>query len=288
MSIIRILDIETIPDPSVWTPQDKWFLTADVPGYNSGVPKPGFRGVDPSFLVPGVGDVTPAFMPAQMKREESFPPPHAHEIIAMAWLDLDISMSNPAVPRFGMTDGVSYVAHEKNMLVDFSAQMRDAAIIVGWNTRGFDLPVLSQRAFKYGLDWSWYYNEDTRYRYRYSESGPHIDLMDWLSDFGAAPKSKMGDFARLVGLPGKNLMSGANVAEQYNAGLRGKSNIQKYCFSDVVQTAVVFLRSRLHKGTINIEEYNAALASIDKSKVVRSFFSEEELNLNPCYLNEDE
>lgn len=262
MSVVRILDIETVPDESVWTPQQKWSLSG--PG-------------GPHYADHG--------LPALVKSDDPFPPPHAHQVVAMAWLDLYISSPFPAVPRFGMADGDSTVDYEKTMLVDFASQMRDGATIVGWNTRGFDLPVLSQRAFKYGLDWSWYYNEDSRYRYRYSESGPHIDLMDWLSDFGAAPKSKMGDFARLLGLPGKNLMTGNSVAEEHKAG--NKDAIQKYCFSDVVQTAVIFLRSRLHKGTINVEEYNAALASIDKSKIVRSFFSNKELNLNPCYLNDD-
>ena len=60
--------------------------------------------------------------------------------------------------------------------------------LVTFNGRGFDLPVLKYRALKYGISAPWLMQGDGKwdnYGYRYSTDW-HCDLMDALSDFGAA------------------------------------------------------------------------------------------------------
>jgi len=58
------------------------------------------------------------------------------------------------------------------------------AELVTYNGRGFDLPLLELAAFRYGLSAQNYFRTS---RNRYSSN--HLDLMDWLSNFGAFDSS---------------------------------------------------------------------------------------------------
>jgi predicted PolB exonuclease-like 3'-5' exonuclease len=143
------------------------------------------------------------------------------------------------------------------------------ATLVTWNGRTFDLPVLSARALHLGVPWGWYYDE-RNIRYRYSSDG-HDDLMDFLSDFGAARPMKLGDVARLIGLPGKTDMDGSKVegiaAEGKSSANEGK--IAAYCLQDAVQTALVFLRTRYHLEIVDAAGYAASVDTFAKDPVVR-------------------
>jgi predicted PolB exonuclease-like 3'-5' exonuclease len=148
--------------------------------------------------------------------------------------------------------------------------------VVTWNGRGFDLPVLSMRSLKLGIPFGWYYsNRDMRYRY--SDTG-HLDLMDYLGDYGASRNAKLGDVARLIGLPGKvGEVSGKGVHDIYRSTV-GSANLDvvaekqrsvgRYCLQDTIQTALIFLRSRFHLGKIEREEYNLCLDTFTQSPVI--------------------
>lgn len=264
---LRVLDIETVPDLSIWKPKPKWTL-APVPYGRMPDGKPfteanlgtltGFEGST------GVAD-------AGLVMETPFAPPFAQRVVAVAWVDLE--------------DGDTVRYHYKNhvamclwsheipddseglILHAFSkAEHEDHALLVTWNGRRFDMPVLSMRSLKHGVPFSFFY-DDSDFRYRYSQAG-HIDLMDFLSDFGAATNASLGDIARLIGLPGKTgELTGSGVAAEYAKGddPEAMERVRKYCLSDALQTALVFLRTRLHIGKINVEEHDAALASFPVS-----------------------
>jgi len=116
------------------------------------------------------------------------------------------------------------------------------------------------RALYHGLPMPWYYSkEGANMRYRYSDTG-HLDLMDYLADFGSSRKCKLDLMAKLCGLPGKEgEVHGSNITEQLKEGR--SAEILHYCKSDVIQTALIFLKTRFHLGKITFEEFEKSAES---------------------------
>jgi hypothetical protein len=205
-----------------------------------------------------------------MGTEAPFPPAWAHRIIVIGclWLDADYRLKRLGViggaehgavdaggPGPGRDDGAGADRTEAALLTELSRFVGKARpVLVTYNGRIFDLPVIALRALCHGIALPWYYRE-RGVRYRYSEDG-HIDLCDWLADHGATRYGSLDALARLVGLPGKVGVDGSQVEGLYRAGqLRA---IQDYCLADVVQTALLFLRFRLLQGTLAPGPYHAA------------------------------
>ncbi|HSS39359.1 MAG TPA: ribonuclease H-like domain-containing protein [Polyangia bacterium] len=210
-----VLDIETIPDRELWSPPE-------TGGGAPGTP----------------GAVAP------------FPPLYACRpiVLGVMWLD-----ANLGVKRIG-TIGES--KDEAGMMADFADFMTKwRPLVVTWNGRGFDLPVLALRALRFGADFRWYYRGEG-YRYRFSEEG-HLDLCDLLSDHGAAKMTSLDGAARVIGLPGKDGVDGSQVEGLYQAGQLDA--LRRYCLSDVAQTAFVFLRYRLVAGELDRDGYRQAV-----------------------------
>ena len=187
-----------------------------------------------------------------------FPPLYACRpiVLGVMWLD-----ANLGVKRIG-TIGES--KDEAGMMADFADFMTKwRPLVVTWNGRGFDLPVLALRALRFGADFRWYYRGDG-YRYRFSEEG-HLDLCDLLSDHGAAKMTSLDGASRVIGLPGKDGVDGSQVEGLYQAGQLDA--LRRYCLSDVAQTAFVFLRYRLVAGELDRDGYrqavNAMLAALE-------------------------
>ena len=278
----RVLDIETIPDCSVWTPgEDQWKLV------------PGDR--DLYGTVRGGTIVTPAIQ-ASVAKVEPFPPPHACRVVAISTVDIVMDFEKSPRYRFDSASAECSWAYEPTfdrivemgLLENFSARMRGGeTTLVTWNGRTFDLPVLSMRAFKLGVPFDWYY-KDRNLRYRYSDEG-HLDLMDYLGDYGASRNAKLGDVARLIGLPGKvGEVSGAGVHDIYKSTLdepdidvsrKKQQSVSRYCLQDTIQTALIFLRSRFHLGKIDRDEYNQCLDTFIQSPVINEAISIEWGNL---------
>ena len=129
--------------------------------------------------------------------------------------------------------------------------------LVSFNGRGFDLPVLELRALRYGCQAPRYFNERYGHRHRFSEAG-HYDLYDFLTNFGAAHvRGGFNLLARLVDLPGKTDVSGADVQGLWEAGRQDA--IVRYCRQDVIQTYFLFLRVELLRGRLAPEGYQRAV-----------------------------
>ena len=109
---------------------------------------------------------------------------------------------------------------------------------------GFDLPVLASRCLRHGFPFRYYY-QARDVRYRFSPDG-HLDLMDFIADFGAARSSRLDVVAKLCGMPGKVGVDGKDVGPLVHAGRI--EQVRNYCLCDVVQTAGVFLRVQLAAG----------------------------------------
>ena len=98
--------------------------------------------------------------------------------------------------------------------------------LVSWNGGGFDLPVLHYRSLVHGIQARryWEMGEDDRefkwnnYLSRYHTR--HLDLMDLLALYQPRANAPLDDLARLIGLPGKLGMDGAQVWDAVQRGER--------------------------------------------------------------------
>ena len=129
-------------------------------------------------------------------------------------------------------------------------------VLVTFNGRGYDLPVLELAAFRYGLNLPAWFNvharsfEQSRNRYN---THAHIDLMDLISNFNAFRVSGgLNLLANIIGKPGKTGVEGSQIQDLYDAGK--VDQINDYCRCDVLDTYFVFLRSRVLIGKLSLDE----------------------------------
>jgi predicted PolB exonuclease-like 3'-5' exonuclease len=122
------------------------------------------------------------------------------------------------------------------------------AKLVSFNGRGFDLPLLELAAFRYGCPArDHFYNSRNRY------GGNHLDLMDWLGNYGACRLAGgLNLLSKILGKPGKMAVSGDQVYEMHRAGRR--QDISDYCLFDTLDTYFVFLRTRVLSGDLTLEQ----------------------------------
>jgi len=195
--------------------------------------------------------------------ERPFPPLYACKVlvIGVMWLDQNLAVKRHGTIAEGKDEGA--------LLQDFSEFMaKHKPHLITWNGRGFDLPVLALRALRHGVPMPWYY-QDSNIRFRFKAEG-HLDLCDFLSDFGAAMRTSLAGAAKLVGLPGKDGVDGSQVEGLYNAGQMDA--LREYCLSDVAQTAFLFMRYRVLTGALSVERYReAASAMLDHLRADRRF-----------------
>ena len=218
-----ILDIETIPDVERWK----------RPEVSQDTPEP----------------------------RVAFPPTWAHRIVVIGclWLDHGYRLKRLGVVGDPAGGAGTPDERERHLLEDFSRFVgRARPVLVTYNGRSFDLPVIAMRALCHGISLGWYYRE-RNVRYRYSEEG-HLDLCDWLADHGATRSGSLDAVARLIGLPGKVGVDGSQVEGLYAAGQLAE--IQKYCLGDVTQTALLFLRFRLLQGVLRPDVYQQVTAAL--------------------------
>jgi len=125
----------------------------------------------------------------------------------------------------------------------------EGATLVTFHGRGFDLPVLELRSLKHAVPIGPPGD---------SGAGRHFDVKEALSGRGAAQAAPLDLYAKLVGLPGKEEVVGADVQRLYAAG--DLDRIAAYCMTDVVQTFLLFLRCRLLDGSLTADGYAESAA----------------------------
>jgi predicted PolB exonuclease-like 3'-5' exonuclease len=161
---------------------------------------------------------------------------------------------------------------EEEMVVRFWQVFESAQTLVTFNGRGFDLPVLETRALKFGLSLPRYFaagqSRSTYRGNRYSDAY-HIDLCDFLSNFGAAyRRNSLNLLAKLIGLPGKYTIEGEDVEYLYRQGRL--KEINQYCMTDVLQTYLLFLRVELMRGKLDKEAYRGIVAAAREDLMQRA------------------
>jgi predicted PolB exonuclease-like 3'-5' exonuclease len=127
-----------------------------------------------------------------------------------------------------------------------------AARLVTFNGRGFDLPLMELAAFDYGCS-----ARDYFYKSRNRYNGNHLDLLDWLSNYSAyrlAGGLSMMAQRAAGGTPagcGKMDVAGDQVYQMYREGKL--KEINEYCMFDTIDTYFVFLRTRVMVGEFPVE-----------------------------------
>lgn len=210
--------------------------------------------MDRSFLVLDIETILDPELPIGEPAEgEGLPPPPHHQIVCIGvlWIGPDY-----AVRRIGI---IGEDKDEPGVLADFARFLdRHRPTLVTFNGRGFDLPVIAARCFKHGQPLAYYY-QDRDVRYRFCADG-HLDLMDFLSDFGAAKRTRLDVSAKLCGMPGKVGVDGKDVGPLVHAGRTDE--VRNYCLCDVVQTTGVFLRTQLVRGVLDRGAYLKAMSGL--------------------------
>jgi predicted PolB exonuclease-like 3'-5' exonuclease len=127
---------------------------------------------------------------------------------------------------------------------------------VSFNGRGFDIPMLEQAAFRYGISVPGWFALDAKTfeqpRNRYNMKA-HIDLCDILTNYGATRfNGGLNLAASILGKPGKMETQGSMVQDLYDAGELAKIN--DYCRCDVLDTYFIFLRVMVLTGKLSLHD----------------------------------
>lgn len=127
-------------------------------------------------------------------------------------------------------------------------------MLITFNGRGYDVPVLELAAYRYGIPLPDWFNTQAptyeQFRNRYNKTS-HLDLMDFFSNYGATRVTGgLNLLANLIGKPGKSGVDGSQVQDMYDAGQ--VKEINDYCRADVLDTYFVFLRTRVLQGQLSL------------------------------------
>ena len=132
-------------------------------------------------------------------------------------------------------------------------------VLVSWNGKGFDLPVLHYRALLHGVQAPRYWengDDDQSFRWnnylsRYHQR--HTDLMDVLAGYEFRANAPLTEIASMLGFPGKMGMDGSKVWDAYLEG--DIVAIRDYCETDVLNTYLVYIRYELMRGNLSQAGY---------------------------------
>jgi predicted PolB exonuclease-like 3'-5' exonuclease len=141
--------------------------------------------------------------------------------------------------------------NEAELLARFDRALQAGPLLVGFNTSGFDIPVLRYRAMALGVPLPNLHGAaGADYLHRFGRA--HLDLMDRLSGFRASPAPSLAECCALLGLPLKAEMDGERVEALWAAG--DTARIGAYCRADVGATWLVLLRWWVATGSLPADQ----------------------------------
>ena len=178
---------------------------------------------------------------------------HLHRVVA-------ISVVLSAVGQLNVWSLGNLDASEAEIIRRFFEGVEKySPILVSWNGRGFDLPVLHYRALLHGIQAPRYWetgDEDQSFRWnnylnRFHQR--HTDLMDIIAGYDNRAFAPLTEVANMLGFPGKLGMDGSQV---WNTWLEGNLEaIRNYCETDVLNTYLIYLRYELMRGNFTEAAY---------------------------------
>jgi 3'-5' exonuclease len=195
----------------------------------------------------------------------SFPRQPFHKVVAISFLEAEIERDGARETYYlkELRSGGEAGFDERQLLQGFFQYFeRLRPRLVSFNGRGFDLPVLKYRAMVHGISAPWLHQAGDKwnsYTSRYSWDW-HCDLMDQLSDYGASARVKLNEVCSVLGLPGKFGVDGSKVAQMVDDG--EVEAVREYCETDVLNTYLVYLRTMLHRGLMDVDGHDRAVADV--------------------------
>ncbi len=151
--------------------------------------------------------------------------------------------------------------------------------LAGWNTGGFDLPVLITRALAHNIAAPDFYQAGQPYHgylRRYDDEG-HLDLMDQLSFFRASSPLKLDEAAAILQVPGKLDVAGNDVSRLVSEGQM--DSVRHYCETDVLTTSLIFGRYARHRGWWDADHHQ------DFERSVEHFLEESPISEHQTFLS---
>lgn len=134
------------------------------------------------------------------------------------------------------------------------------AVLITYNGRAFDLPVLEMCALRYGVTAPAYWSAGQKSpRYRYGSA--HLDMLDILSNYGGATKGlTLANVCQLLGYQGKtDDVDGSKVQALFDAGRLDE--IREYNRRDICMTYAVYLHWARIAGRLTPALYQSALVA---------------------------
>ncbi|MBX7197697.1 MAG: ribonuclease H-like domain-containing protein [Sandaracinaceae bacterium] len=125
-----------------------------------------------------------------------------------------------------------------------------APLLVSWNGRAFDLPVLRYRALALGVAAPGFYHRKEEL---------HVDLMYELSSHGQTRRTGLRTISELLDLPAKRFAD-KPVWEHVIAGQIDR--VVEYCKLDTVDTLLVYLAWAHHEGRLDTHALVAAVERV--------------------------
>lgn len=187
----------------------------------------------------------------------AFLKPVLHRICAMGVLRAERDSPDAAWRVISLKARSTEEMEEAEMLRRLEALFRAQPVLVGFNTSGFDVPVLRYRALALGVPMPALLGPEGRdYTYRYGTA--HIDLCDRLSGYRATTPPSLAEACALLGIPAKGGMSGWEVEPAMATG-RGAA-VAEYCETDVAATYLLWLRWMQAMGAAGVPEDLSAFA----------------------------
>ncbi len=259
-----VLDLETITDPILPLPEPK--RCKGALDYPTALAKGGSENweYNPALGACACCAIVGA-CPKCGTPPDVFLPPTYHKIVAIGYAKVSSDEDGPNIEEIdvlanldaNLAEGLGRNSEKKTLQTLSSHLSAASPRIIGWNSRGFDLPVIAARCLALGVPLEWYYrgvrNQDPRYRY---SDAAHYDVKDYLGDYGAGRSAGLDAVAKSIGLPGKTGVDGSMVGAMVADGKLAE--VLDYCACDVAQTFGVFLRLELVRGRLDPLTYKRA------------------------------
>lgn len=181
---------------------------------------------------------------------KDFPPPIYHRIVCIGYaLFSDEGILSTGV--LGLDESEQAGLQKLCKMIEHNRPM-----IVTWNGRAFDMPVISYRCLKYGIATGW----DFAGEYRHRHKAKHFDIADYVTNHGAVDRVSLDTIACLIGMPGKIDTRGSDVSDLI--ARQKLVHVGSYCLQDVFTTMLVFLRYSHLMGKFTQEETNRGITKL--------------------------
>jgi hypothetical protein len=191
----------------------------------------------------------------------AFLKPPLHRIVALATLRAERDGPGEAWRPARLTVRHTGQRPEASILagLERSVAAEPGPVLVGFNSQGFDLPVIRYRAMALGVAMPALLQDGIGRRYAHRFGRDHLDLCDLLSGHGASARPSLAEAAALIGLDGKPGLQGSEVEGAVAAGRLDE--VAAYCAVDVAVTWLVFLRLGVALGLHGAEEAGLSAAA---------------------------